>query len=566
MPNHKKHARDNLLHVFLYYSYKGNIPLFALYTFLVFLNHIHKSMLKLFKAVFIITGFTLVDRILGFGFKVFLARNLGEVNFGIYQVALSTFFVLLTFTTSGIPLICSKLTAIARKSNDKKIEFSLVTAALISGIAVSIVICGIVLIFNRQIGRMFAARESMILLMIMLPAIMFSGVYGAFRGNLWGQKRFVTVSIIELIEQITRIGLVIILALMGFNLLRITAVSMSVALAVTAICCIACFFKSRGRLKNPKPMLAPFIKQAAPVTFIRASNTFVGFLISIAVPFMLVRTGLSNAESLAIFGSSVGMAIPLLYLPLTVIGSLAYVLVPQLSASYAIGDKKVVQKQIETAISFSLVVASLFVPIFFALGQPLGLFVYRNATAGNFLRISAWLLIPLAAESIVSSMMNSLNLEKQSFINYLIGAGVMFGFMFAFGRNFRIELLSIGLGLAWTISTILDIIAIKKRTQIKVSAFLVPLAKCAALIVPAGFVTAWIFNLVGGLPIIISLMIAGGAGFVFFGGLSIVFGIIDVNVIVEKFNRKDNKKTKKGQLMVVPTVKQKIITKQTEPV
>ncbi|MCL2847813.1 MAG: oligosaccharide flippase family protein [Firmicutes bacterium] len=513
-------------------------------------------MLKLFKAVFIITGFTLLDRILGFGFKVYLARNLGEVNFGIYQVALSTFFVMLTFTTSGIPLICSKLTAIARKGNDKKTEFSLVSAALISGIVVSLVICSIVLIFSRQIGRAFADPESMVLLLLMMPAIIFAGVYGSFRGNLWGQKRFVTVSVIELIEQITRIGLVIILALMGFNLLRVTAISMSVALFVTAVCCVATYFKCKGRLKNPSPMMMPFIKQAAPVTFIRASNTVVMGLISIAVPFMLTRTGLSTAESLAVFGASVGMAIPLLYLPLTVIGSLAYVLVPQLSASYAAGDKKSVQKQIETAIAFSLVVASIFVPIFFALGEPLGLFVYHNATAGSFLRFSAWLLVPLAAESIVSSMMNSLNLEKQSFINYLVGAGVMFGFMFVFGSNFRIELLAIGLGLGWTISTVLDIIAIKKRTQIKVSTFVIPLFKCVMLIVPTIFVTQWLFNLINSLPIILSLMIAGGIGFIFFSSLSLVFGVLDISVIIKKFKKK--KKTKNRRPIVAPTAKQKI--------
>jgi len=501
-------------------------------------------MLKLFKAVFIITGFTLFDRILGFGFKVFLARHLGEVNFGIYQVALSTFFVMLTFTTSGIPLICSKLTAIARKGNDKKTEFSLVTAALISGIVVSVVICSVILIFNNQLSRMFVDRESMLLLLLMLPGIIFSGVYGAFRGNLWGQKRFVAVSVIELIEQVVRIALVVVLALMGFNLLRVTAISMSVALGVTAILCISCFFKGKGRLYNPKQMLAPFIKQAAPVTFIRASNTLVAFLISIFVPFMLQRTGLSNTESLAVFGASVGMAMPLLYLPLTVIGSLAYVLVPQLSASYASGDKKAVAKQIESAIAFSLVIASLFVPLFFALGQPLGVFFYRNENAGNFLRVSAWLLIPLAAESIVSSMMNSLNLEKQSFINYLIGAAVAFGFMAAWGRNFAIIHLSIGLGLAWTISTILDIIAIKRRTSIKVSAFLMPLLKCAMLIVPAAFVTLWLYSLVDALHPVLALGISAAAGLVFFASLSIVFGIADTKGLLAKFKIGDRKKEK----------------------
>ena len=497
-------------------------------------------MLKLFKAVFIITGFTLVDRILGFGFRVFLSRSLTDADFGIYQVALSTFFVLLTFTTSGIPLIVSKLTAIARKGNDKKTEGALVSAALICGLVVSSVIVAIFFIFQNQIGGIFASRDSMNLLLLMLPAIIFSGVYSSFRGNLWGQKKYITVSVIELIEQVTRIGLVMLLALMGFNLLTVSAVSMSAALAVTALCCIACFFKGKGRLKNPKPMLVPFIKQAAPITMIRASNTLVMGLVGITVPWLLTRTGLSATESLAVYAQSVGMALPLLFLPLTVVGSLAYVLVPNLAGSYAANDSKAVKKQIETAITFSLVVASIFVPVFMALGEPIGILIYANAYAGRFLAISAWLLIPIAAESIISSMMNSLNLERSSFINYLIGAAAMFALMFSFGTYFRIEVLSFGLGLAWTVSTVLDIVAIKKRTSIKVSAFAVPLAKCVALIVPAMFVTMWLYRLLGGVPSALALIIAAGAGVIFFVGLSAVFGVLEFNMIIKSFFKSEH--------------------------
>ena len=63
------------------------------------------------KAVLSVTFFTVIDRVLGFIFKIYLSRELGAVNMGVYQVALSIFFLLLTATTSGIPLIVSKLMA-----------------------------------------------------------------------------------------------------------------------------------------------------------------------------------------------------------------------------------------------------------------------------------------------------------------------------------------------------------------------------------------------------------------------------------------------------------------------
>lgn len=74
----------------------------------------------IFSAVFTLSVFTVIDRALGFIFKIFLSRELGAAMLGVYQVALSFFFVLLTATTSGIPLIVSKLTAKYRISGELK--------------------------------------------------------------------------------------------------------------------------------------------------------------------------------------------------------------------------------------------------------------------------------------------------------------------------------------------------------------------------------------------------------------------------------------------------------------
>ena len=68
------------------------------------------------RAVVTLTAFTFAERTLGFLFKIYLSREIGAVGMGIYSVALSFFFVLLTLLTSGIPLVVSKITA-TNKSN-----------------------------------------------------------------------------------------------------------------------------------------------------------------------------------------------------------------------------------------------------------------------------------------------------------------------------------------------------------------------------------------------------------------------------------------------------------------
>ena len=142
-------------------------------------------MKSLAKAVITLTAFTVAERMLGFLFKIYLSREIGAVGMGIYSVALSFFFVLLTLLTSGVPLVVSKLTA-----KDKSIGGKICSAALIFELITAVVVCSIVLAFQKPIGALFAESQSMTLVMIMLPALVFSGVYSAFRGVLWGEKKF----------------------------------------------------------------------------------------------------------------------------------------------------------------------------------------------------------------------------------------------------------------------------------------------------------------------------------------------------------------------------------------
>ena len=483
-------------------------------------------MKNIVKAVFTLTLFSMIDRMLGFVFKIYLSRELGATNLGIYQVALSVFFVLLTLTTSGIPLIVSKMTAKFKIANDKKSEHGTVTAALIIGVILSLLVCSVFLLFSDSVAKMFATKQSMTILLFLLPGVLFSGIYAAFRGNLWGHQRYTTVSLIELLEQVVRITVCIILFALGFDKLKMTAVSMSAACAATAVTCAICYFAFKGKMASPKKTLLPLLKQSTPITLIRASNSIVSSLVALAVPFLLVRTGMSVAESMAVYGASVGMAFPLLYIPITVVGSLAYVLIPTLSTAMAKKDMASVRRQIEQAISFSIVVAALFVPVFRALGKEIGMFVYDNEMSGKFLSSCAWLLIPVSVENITSSMMNSLDLEKSSFFNYGIGAVLLFGIMFAFMNKFRIEIMIIGYAVSWTVSSVLDIIRIRKKTGIKLS-FVLPLIKSAALVFPSTILIKSLYSLISFMPKILSVGISSLAGLAFILILGIVFGIFD---------------------------------------
>ena len=176
------------------------------------------------KSVLTITAFTFVERILGFFFKIYLSREIGAIGMGVYSVALSFFFVLLTLLTSGIPLTVSKSTA--KNGADSG---GICSAALIVELITAVLLSLAVLALNKPLGSILADAQSMALVIIMLPALVFSGVYSAFRGVLWGEKKFTSVSIVELIEQVARIVACIALIQLFRNKLNAVALSMCVA-------------------------------------------------------------------------------------------------------------------------------------------------------------------------------------------------------------------------------------------------------------------------------------------------------------------------------------------------
>ena len=102
-------------------------------------------MKSIFKSVALISVFSVLTRLLGFLLRIFLARTIGAEALGIYQVALSVFMVLLTIVSSGLTLIISRMTASYRVSQDKKASASLVTSAMLVGLAVSVILCLIIL-------------------------------------------------------------------------------------------------------------------------------------------------------------------------------------------------------------------------------------------------------------------------------------------------------------------------------------------------------------------------------------------------------------------------------------
>ena len=509
-------------------------------------------MKSLFKAVALITFFSVLTRALGFFFRIFLSRKLGAEALGLYQVSMSVFGVLLTVVSSGLPLVISKLSAGLEAKGQKKEEHSMVTTALIIGLISSIILCVVVLIFNKVFNLLFTDDRCMIILIVMLPAVVFSSIYSTFRGALWGHSNFFAVCIAELFEQVVRIILCVIIiggATTVMQSAMSAAASMTLACVLSAIFVIVLYFIYGGRLKKPKNYTKTLLKSSIPITGIRIASSLIQPIIAIIVPLRLVSAGYTSAQALSIYGIAMGMTLPFIFIPSALTGSLSMALVPDLSSAVVKQDTNHIKNRITSSIIFTMFVSIFFIPLYIGAGENIGIFFYDNATSGVLLASAAWIMLPLGLTNISSSILNALGLEMKSLKNYILGSILMLLSIWFLPKYIGVRAIIVGMGVCMTLASILNIRMISKATKCKLDIFK-PMAKAIFCCLPVSALVSFITGILNNfIPLFFNLAISCTIGAIFFVLLCASMGLINISTcfieIKKKFKFKKPHKKKK---------------------
>lgn len=482
-------------------------------------------MKKLFKALAVLASFSILTRLLGFIFRIFLSRLIGPEGLGVYQISFSVFMVLETFISSGLPLVVSKQTSIFNTNNSKKNEFGTVTSALLIGIFTSVLICLIVFLFKNVFSLLFTDERCLLILFILLPTLVFSSVYSVIRGNLWGHKKYFLVSATEFTEQVIRTFLTILfLGVLSFTLEKVFLASIAYVISciVSSIIVLIIYLKLGGKFSNPKPFFKPVIKTALPITIVRVVSSLLMPIISVIIPIKLVSLGYTNEQALSLLGIALGMTFPLLYVPSTLISALSMTIIPDLSSAVYTQKFDEIKKRIHFSIKFAIFVAFIFIPLYFSLGTPIGQFFYNNAQSGYYLSSSCFLIIPICVSGITTSCLNALNLEVKGFINYLIGA-ILLLFSILFLTNY-LGVLSLVYGMIMCLggASFLNLLMLNKKLKDNFFNFkyLIFALICA---IPSALMSRWSFNIFSNfLPLFFSLALSCIIGTIVY----LVFGLI----------------------------------------
>lgn len=497
------------------------------------------------KAMFCVTFFSVATRALGFILKIYLSRNLGSVMLGSYQVAMSIFAVMMTFVSSGIPVVLSRNVSYYAGTNNKKSIGSIVSSGLIITGIICLIVSLIVILFPNLLSIIFTSNASAEMIYILLPALIFSSIYEVLRGALWGRKKFFIISITEFIEQVLRIVLLFILfntTFVNISPTNKTALSLSLACTISAIIVIIIYFKTNGNLSNPKYEFRNLLKESSPITAIRTVSSIVSSIIAIIIPLRLQTFGYTSTEALSEFGIIMGMTFPLLMIPATLISSLAVTMVPSISEqsnnidSGNLKNKSILKSKINFSIKTSILFSSILISTFIALGVPICKLVFNNEKAGIYLSYASIIMIPLGLSQITSSILNAIGLEMKSLKNYIISSSILILSIIFLPKYFGTFALIIGYFLMSLISAIMNVSMLAKRNLVNFgflkTIFLLILTNLISSCLGIFILNLMQFNLF--VNLIISAIFTLGSNIL----LILCFNIANVKIII--FNKKKN--------------------------
>lgn len=501
-------------------------------------------MKSIFKAVATITIFSVITRALGFFFRIFLSRKLGAEGVGLFQMASSVLGIFMTLVSSGIPLTTAKLVSKYEVNNELKKRNQVVSSALV--IAMTIAVISSLLIFALKYvwGIVLTDSRAVELLIIMIPSIVFSAIYAVFRGAMWGQNDYFNCGLTELLEQIIRFALTFIMLFTITDYFVATKYS-AIAFNITCLCSalITIFIYFRHSKLNFKPgEYKNVLKSATPITGVRLASSLVQPLTTLIIPSMLILSGYSTSEAVSSFGVIMGMTFPMLFVPMSIIGSISMVLIPSISSMMSKKQYNTIQDNVTKSIDVSVFISMLFIPLYLSVGDLIGLVLYDNALSGVLLQLSAVCVLPITLCNLTGSILNALNLEVKSFVNYITGSAVLFTSLIIFTPMLGINSVIISQLLSMGTISLLNIRKIKKVLPNLKFNLIQTTFKYSLIVIPSSLLGHFISNI--SLIVFnnfISACIGGGISIVATVVLCKIFKLYDFSQLLSIIQKKNKK-------------------------
>ncbi|MEA4894010.1 MAG: MATE family efflux transporter [Oscillospiraceae bacterium] len=356
---------------------------------------------KLMRDTAILTGASLAMRCIALVFQVWLVSRIGAAGVGLYGLVGSVGFLAATVAISGIRFASTRLISeelgLERAGGIGRAMRLCFGYSLFFGISSA----SILYLCAEPIGFLWVGDARTVLsLRIMSLSLPFISLSSVMYGYFTASGRIYKAAIINVVEQLIRIGLVVIfLDFAPAGDLEKCCAAVCAGSATAEVCSFLLMlsvflFDRRKHRKSAEasPRLpSRMLSIAVPLALSAYARSSLSTLEQLLVPRGLKKAGYTANGALAGYGTIQGMVFPIIFFPSCIITALAELIVPELTAAQVSGRKDEISRTVSALLRKSLGFSLFIGLMLFILSETLGKMIYKSEDAGYFLRIFAFL-------------------------------------------------------------------------------------------------------------------------------------------------------------------------------
>jgi stage V sporulation protein B len=294
---------------------------------------------RLWRGTLTLTAAALLSRGLGMVYRLLLARYLGAEGIGFYQMVFPLYLTLVTIVAGGTPVAVSQLVAEGRVDANR-----LGRAALQLGAMVAVPLTVALMVLSRPVaGLLYHDVQLAPLLVLIAPAVVAVALSAPLRGVYFGRQRMRTPAAAQVAEQVTRLGLLVVLILgAGWAAMPHGPEAAMILIPLGEVASLALMLwgfrrfgpapARDGTVLPSRDLIRSILRLGTPVTLGRLLSSALALVEAAMIPRLLVAGGMGRAAAISFFGQLAGMVMPLVFFPAALSFSLATNLVPSIAS------------------------------------------------------------------------------------------------------------------------------------------------------------------------------------------------------------------------------------------
>lgn len=390
------------------------------------------------KGAAVLTAAGLIAKVLGFVYRVILPRLIGDVGYGLYQLAYPIYTTLLVVSRSGIPVALAKLIAAKMALDERRNAFKIFQVSRKLSVLVGLFFSILMMILAKPLINILGwDSRAYYPVLAISPAIFFVSIMATYRGFFQGLQDMVPTAISQVIEQfvkmITMLVLVYLLLDRGLSISVAGATFGVVTGAIVGLLFLVyIYYRQRKEIwenvsvgnivdYDSRDIVRDIARLGIPITLAALVQPLMQLVDATIIPQRLAIAGFSVETSTALYGY-LGMAMTLVNFPSIITISLAVSLVPSISEAFALKKNELVQRRTQTGLRLGILVSLPAAVGLFVLAEQITKVIFNYPEAAIVLEIVSWGVLFIALQQISSAILQGIGNTSTPAKNLLIGA------------------------------------------------------------------------------------------------------------------------------------------------